>query len=138
MLRVHCVQLLEKHGLGEAVFEEINAHLAALGHRLKTGVIVDASLIAAPSSTKTRKGGRDPQMHRTKKGNQWYFGMKRHIAVNAQSALVRSLETTPANSSDAAPAHVLFHDETPVAPADLLSPLMVALADMGAGSADGE
>ena len=75
--------LLEKHGLGEKLFEEINAHLAALGHRLKTGTIVDASIITAPSSTKNRKGERDPEMRQTKKGNQWYFGMKAHIGVDA-------------------------------------------------------
>ena len=76
--------LLEKHGLGEALFEEINAHLAGLGHRLKTGTIVDASIITAPSSTKNRTGERDPQMRQTKKGNQWYFGMKAHIGVDAE------------------------------------------------------
>ena len=92
--------LLEKHGLGEALFEEINAHLASLGHRLKTGTIVDASLIAAPSSTKNRSGGRDPEMRQTKKGNQWYFEMKAHIGVDAQSGLTHSLETTPANASE--------------------------------------
>ena len=66
--------LLEKHGLGEGLFEEINAHLASRGHRLRTGTIVDASIIDAPSSTKNRRRARDPEMHRTKKGKQWYFG----------------------------------------------------------------
>ena len=65
------------------LFEEINVHLASLGHRLKTGTIVDASIIDAPSSTKNRRGERDPEMHQTKKGNQWYFGMKAHIGVDA-------------------------------------------------------
>ena len=101
--------LLEKHGLGEALFEEINTHLASLGHRLKTGTIVDASIITAPSSTKNRTGERDPQMHQTKKGNQWYFGMKAHIGVDAESGLAHSLETTPANTSDVATAHALLH-----------------------------
>ena len=77
--------LLETQGLGMGLFEEINAHLASLGHRLKTGTIVDASIIDAPSSTKNRRGERDPEMHQTKKGNQWYFGMKAHIGVDAES-----------------------------------------------------
>ena len=67
--------LLEKHGLGEGLFEEINAHLASRGHRLRTGTIVDASIIDAPSSTKNRRRARDPEMHQTKKGKQWYFGL---------------------------------------------------------------
>ena len=101
--------LLEKHALGEGLFEEINAHLTSLGHRLKTGTIVDASIISAPSSTKNRTGERDPEMHQTKKGNQWYFGMKAHIGVDAQSGLAHSLQTTPANTSDVATAHALLH-----------------------------
>ena len=101
--------LLEKHGLGERLFEEINAHLGALGHRLKTGTIVDASIITAPSSTKNRKAERDPEMRQTRKGNQWYFGMKAHIGVDAQSGLVHSVKTTPANESDVATAHALLH-----------------------------
>ncbi len=101
--------LLEKHGLGEALFAEINAHLASLGHRLKTGTIVDASIITAASSTKNAKGERDPEMRQTKKGNQWYFGMKAHIGVDAGSGLAHSLETTPANTSDVATAHTLLH-----------------------------
>ena len=99
--------LLEEHGLGEKLFEEINAHLASLGQRLKTGTIVDASIIAAPSSTKNLKGERDPEMHQTKKGKQWYFGMKAHIGVDTESGLTHSLETTPANVSDVATAHAL-------------------------------
>ena len=101
--------LLEKHGLGEALLEEINAHLTSLGHRLKTGTIVDASIISAPSSTKNRTGERDPEMYQTKKGNQWYFGMKAHIGVDAESGLAHSLQTTPANTSDVATAHALLH-----------------------------
>ena len=106
---LHFRHLLERHGLGERLFEEINAHPGALGHRLSTGTIVDASLIAAPSSTKNRTGERDPQMHQTKKGNQWYFGMKAHLGVDAQSGLTHSLETTPANVSDVTVAHALLH-----------------------------
>ncbi len=93
----------------ERLFEEVNAHPVSLGHRLKTGTIVDAGIVAAPSSTKSRKGERDPEMHQTKKGKQWYFGMKAHIGVDAQSGLTHSLETTPANASDVATAHALLH-----------------------------
>ncbi|MCP9779964.1 IS5 family transposase, partial [Cyanobium sp. To12R1] len=70
--------LLEKHGLGEQIFEVVKAHLSARGMTMRQGTIVDATLIAAPSSTKNKKGKRDPEMHQTKKGNQWYFGMKVH------------------------------------------------------------
>ena len=94
---LHFRPLLERHGLGEVL-------LASMGHRLKTGTIVDASLIAAPSSTKNRKGKQDPEMR-----HQWYFGMKAHIGVDAQSGLTHSLETTSANVSDVATAHVLLH-----------------------------
>ena len=66
--------LLEKRGLGEGLFDEINAHLASRGHRLRTGTIVDASIIDAPSSTKNRRRALDPEMHQTRKGKQWYFG----------------------------------------------------------------
>ena len=106
---LHFRHLLETHDLGETLFEEINAHLASLGHRLSKGTIVDASLIAAASSTKNRKGERDPEMHQTKKGNQWHFGMKAHIGVDAQSGLTHSVETTPANVSDVATAYALLH-----------------------------
>ncbi len=101
--------LLEEHGLGEALFEEINAHLAAQGHGLKTGTIVDASIVDAPPSTKNNKAERDPEMRQVKKGNQWYFGMKAHIGVDAESGLTHSLETTPANESDVATAHAVLH-----------------------------
>ena len=105
--------LLETQGLGMGLFEEINTHLASLGHRLKTGTIVDASIIDAPSSTKNRRGERDPEMHQTKKGNQWYFGMKAHIGVDAESGLAHSLATTAANAADVTQACVLLHgDET--------------------------
>ena len=116
--------LLEKHGLGEGLFEEINAHLASRGHRLRTGMIVDASIstrrrrrrtgaahgiIDAPSSTKNRRRARDPEMHQTKKGKQWYFGMKAHIGVDAGSGLAHSLTTTAANASDVTQAGALLH-----------------------------
>ena len=80
-----------------------------LGHRLRTGTIVDASIIDAPSSTKNRRRARDPEMHRTKKGKQWYFGMKAHIGVDAGSGLAHSLTTTAANASDVTQAGTLLH-----------------------------
>ena len=101
--------LLERHGLGEALFEEINAHLAARGHRPGRGTIVDASIIDAPSSTKNEAGERDEEMHQTRKGNQWYFGMKAHIGVDAESGLTHGLATTAANESDVVTAHAVLH-----------------------------
>ena len=101
--------LLERHGLGEGLFEEINAHLASRGHRLRMGTIVDASIIDAPSSTKNRHRARDPEMPQTKKGKQWYFGMKAHIGVDAVSGLAHSLTTTAANASDVTQAGALLH-----------------------------
>ena len=101
--------LLERDGLGEGIFEEINAHLDSQGLRLREGTIVDASIIEAPSSTKNRAGERDPEMHQTKKGNQWYFGMKVHIGVDADTGLVHSMTTTAANTHDVTEAHRLLH-----------------------------
>ncbi len=107
--------LLERHRLGEGLFAEINAHLAARGHRLSRGTIVDASIVDAPSSTKNKDGERDGEMHQTKKGNQWYFGMKAHVGVDAESGLAHSLATTPANVTDVETAHaVLRGDEAEV------------------------
>ena len=101
--------LLERHDLGEALFAEINAHLASLGHRLKRGTIVDASIIDAPSSTKNKAGERDPEMRQVKKGNQWHFGMKAPIGVDSGTGLAHSLETTSANEADVATAHAVLH-----------------------------
>ena len=101
--------LLERHDLGAGLFEEINAHLASRGHRLRTGTIVDASIIEAPSSTKNRRRARDPEMHQTRKGKQWYFGMKAHIGVDAGSGLAHSVVTTAANASDVTQAGALLH-----------------------------
>ncbi len=101
--------LLERHELGQGLLEEINAHLESQGLRLREGTIVDASIIEAPSSTKNRCGKRDPQMHQTKKGNQWYFGMKAHIGVDADTGIVHSLSTTAANAHDVTEAHNLLH-----------------------------
>ena len=83
--------------LGRGHLKQVNAHLARKGLLLKRGSIVDATIIAAPSSTKNKEGERDPEMHQTKKGNQWHFGMKAHIGVDADSGLVHTVTTTPAN-----------------------------------------
>jgi len=89
-------RLLEKHKLTERIFQSINEHLTAKGLILREGTVVDASIIAAPPSTKNRDGKRDPEMHQTKKGNQWHFGMKAHIGVDADSGLTHTLVTTAA------------------------------------------
>ena len=86
--------LLEKENLGQGLFEEINGHLESQGLRLREGTIVDASIIEAPSSAKNRAKERDPEMHQTKKGNEWHFGMKVHIGVDQDTGLVHSLSTT--------------------------------------------
>ena len=97
--------LLEEHELGQGLFEEINRHLESQGLRLREGTIVDASIIEAPSSTKNRAGDRDPEMHQTKKGNEWHFGMKVHIGADAETGVVHSVTTTPANVHDVTEAH---------------------------------
>ena len=101
--------LLDKHELGEGLFEEINRHLESQGLRLQEGTIVDASIIAAPSSTKNRGKERDPEMHQTKKGNEWHFGMKVHIGVDPQTGVVHSVSTTPANVHDVIETPRLLH-----------------------------
>jgi Transposase and inactivated derivatives, IS5 family len=92
--------LLEEHNIGKVFFDAIVHALAERGHMMRGGTIVDASIINAPSSTKNEKKERDPEMHQTKKGNEWYFGMKVHIGVDAGSGYVHSLETTAANAHD--------------------------------------
>ena len=106
---LHFRHLLERHGLGQGLFEEIKGHLAEQGVRLKEGTIVDATIIAAPSSTKNRTGERDPEMRQVKKGNQYYFGMKLHIGVDAETGIVHSLSTTSANVHDVTEVHRLLH-----------------------------
>ena len=98
--------LLEKHHLGDQLFAEVNAYLAERGMKVAGGTIVDATLIAAPSSTKNKNKAHDPEMHQTKKGNQWYFGMKGHIGVDSKSGLIHSAAVTPANVHD---SQVLEH-----------------------------
>lgn len=103
--------LLEKHELAPKILAVINAGLARQGLMLKTGTIVDASIIAAPSSTKNNSGERDPEMHQTKKGNQWHFGMKAHIGVDAESGLVHTVIGTAANVNDVTQADKLLHGQ---------------------------
>ena len=103
--------LLEKHELSAKILSTINAILANHGLLLKAGTVVDATLIAAPSSTKNKSGERDPEMHQTQKGNQWYFGMKAHIGVDADSGLVHTVIGTAANVNDVTQGHALLHGE---------------------------
>lgn len=102
-------RLLEAHQLTESIFNAINTHLADKGLFLREGTIVDATLIAAASSTKNKTGERDVEMHQTGKGNQWHFGMKAHIGVDAQSGLVHTLVGTAANVHDVTQAQALLH-----------------------------
>jgi len=107
--------LLERHQLTASIFNTINGHLAQKGLLLREGTIIDATLIAAPPSTKNKDGKRDPEMHQSKKGKQWYFGMKAHIGVDAQSGLVHTLIGTAGHVSDITQAQALLHgDETDV------------------------
>lgn len=92
--------LLEKHDLATDMLRIVNDLLAYKGLLLKSGTAVDATLISAPSSTKNVEGKRDPEMHQTKKGNQWYFGMKVHVGADVNSGLVHTVSVTPANVSD--------------------------------------
>ena len=112
---LHFRHLLEAHGLTRRVFATINAHLAAKGLLLREGTIVDATIISAPSSTKNERKERDPEMHQTRKGKAWHFGMKAHVGVDAQSGLVHTVIGTPANVSDVTKAHELLHGEESMA-----------------------
>ena len=104
-------RLLETHDLCKGLFTAINADLAARGLLLREGTLVDATLIAAPCSTKNEKRARDPQMHQTKKGNQWHFGMKAHIGADRGSTLVHTVLVTAANVADIAKTSELLHGE---------------------------
>lgn len=103
--------LLEKHSLGKAIFKEVNKHLERAGLMLKEGSIVDATIISAPTSTKNKEGERDPEMHQTKKGNQWHFGMKMHIGVDDELGVIHSLEATSANEHDISQTEKLLHGD---------------------------
>ena len=104
-------RLLETHQLTESIFAAINVHLAEQGLLMRAGTIIDATIIAAPSSTKNQDGQRDAEMHQTKKGNQWHFGMKAHIGIDARSGLVHSVIGTAANVHDVTQAQALLHGE---------------------------
>jgi len=107
--------LLEKHELATSILATVNSVLQQHGLMLKTGTVVDATLISAPSSTKNSTGERDPEMRQTKKGNNWYFGMKAHIGADAESGLVHTVIGTPANTNDVTQADALLHGEEIVA-----------------------
>ena len=107
--------LLESHDLGRALFEAVHRHLEANGMKVSTGTIVDATIINAPSSTKNRDKARDPEMHQTKKGNQWYFGMKAHVGVDSRTKIIHAVAATAANVADSQVLPELLHgDETRV------------------------
>jgi IS5 family transposase len=110
--------LLETNELAPEILRRVNAYLSRKGLMLKRGSIVDATIIAAPSSTKNATGERDPELHQTKKGNQWHFGMKAHIGVDADSGLVHTVVTTPANEADVEVAEELLHGKEATVHAD--------------------
>jgi len=100
---------LEAHALGKKILATVNAHLASQGFKVSTGTIVDATIIAAPSSTKNSSGQRDPEMHQTKKGNAWHFGMKAHIGVDSRTKIIHSVAASAANVHDSLALPVLLH-----------------------------
>ena len=104
-------RLLEANGLTRQIFDTINGHLAEKGLMMREGTIVDATLIAAPPSTKNQDKQRDPEMHQSKKGNDWHFGMKAHIGVDATSGLVHTVIGTAGNVADVTQAHALLHGD---------------------------
>ena len=110
--------LLEAKGLTKKIFDTINGHLAEKGLMMREGTIVDATLIAAPPSTKNKDGKRDPEMHQSKKGNDWHFGMKAHVGVDAASGLVHTVIGTAGNVSDVTQAGSLLHGDESAALGD--------------------
>ena len=103
--------LLERHGLGAKIFARVNGYLARHGRKIGTGTIVDATILEAPSSTKNQRGERDPEMHQTRKGNEWHFGMKAHVGVDAETKLVHTVAATAANVADSKMLGALLHGE---------------------------
>ena len=103
--------LIEENDLGARLFEEVHRHLEAKGMKVARGTIVDATIISAPSSTKNADKARDPDMHQTRKGNQWYFGMKAHIGVDSRSKIIHAVVATPANVADSTVLPDLLHGE---------------------------
>jgi IS5 family transposase len=102
-------RLLLEHDLTRRLFDEICISLCERGLMMKEGTLVDATIIEAPPSTKNAEKQRDPEMHQTRKGNEWHFGMKAHVGVDADSGLVHSVVGTAANESDVSQAHALLH-----------------------------
>src|SRR5215210_5263124 len=100
---------LEQHELSQALFAEVSAMLEEHGLLMRQGTIVDATIIAAPPSTKNKQKSRDPEMHQTKKGNQWHFGMKAHIGVDVASGVVHTLTGTAANEADISQMAAVLH-----------------------------
>ena len=109
---------LEKHKLAEKILAVVNDLLTQRGLLLKTGTVVDATLIAAPTSTKNKDKARDPEMHSSQKGNQWHFGMKAHIGVDAESGLVHTVRGTSGNVHDVVEGSSLLHGEETLAYGD--------------------
>lgn len=104
-------RLMEKNNLGDELFRLVNVYLQENGMRVNRGTIVDATIIHAPTSTKNKDNQRDPEMHQTKKGNQWYFGMKCHIGVDSKTKLIHSVAVTPANVHDSQVMGDLLHGD---------------------------
>lgn len=115
---LHFRRLIEEENLAPMILDRVNAYLRRKGLLLKRGTLVDATIIAAPSSTKNASGERDPEMHQTKKGQQWHFGMKAHIGVDADSGLVHTVTTTPANEADVEQVAELLHGKEEVVHGD--------------------
>lgn len=111
---LHFRHIIEENRIGEKLFNALKDAFEAAGYIYRGGSVIDATLIAAPSSTQNKKKERDPEMHQTKKGNQWYFGMKMHIGVDAGSGMVHSIEATSANVHDADVAHKLIREDDEV------------------------
>jgi transposase, IS5 family len=103
--------LMERHNLGDQLFHLVNQYLQENGLKVNRGTIVDASIISAPSSTKNKKKQRDPEMHQTKKGNQWFFGMKAHIGVDSRTKLIHHVVATAANVHDSVVLGDLLHGD---------------------------
>src|SRR5437660_5407107 len=103
--------LLEEHHLGGEMLETVNLHLQRKGVRITSGTIVDATIIHAPCSTKNQKQERDPEMHQTKKGKQWYFGMKAHVGVDSKTKIIHTAVATAANVADSVVLPDLLHGE---------------------------
>jgi IS5 family transposase len=103
--------LLERHDLGRVLFEAVGEYLQGQGMKIHTGTIVDATIINAPSSTRNEKKERDPEMHQTRKGNQWYFGMKAHIGVDSRTKIIHAVVATAANVHDSQVLADLLHGE---------------------------